>query len=70
MSKHTLGVNNRPRRFWWFGYRVQTTKLVEASAEAACPLGRAHGTLQPQDESTIVGYYTFAKVSLRTVTPN
>ena len=28
MSKHTLGVNNRPRRFWWFGYRVQTTKSV------------------------------------------
>ncbi len=25
---------------------------------------RAHGTLQPQDESIIVGYYTFAKVSL------
>ena len=22
----------------------------------------AHGTLQPVDESTIVGYYTFAKV--------
>ena len=39
MSKTTLRVNNRPRRFLRFGYRVQTTKSAEASAEAAYPLG-------------------------------
>ena len=33
------------------------------------PPRRAHDTLQPQDESIIVGYYTFAKVSLRTASP-
>ena len=32
------------------------------------PSRRAHDTLQPQDESIIVGYYTFAKVSLRNAT--
>ena len=71
MSKTTLRVNNRPRRFLRFGYRVQTTKSAEASAEAAFPVPprRAHDTLQPQDESIIVGYYTFAKVSLRTASP-
>ena len=47
MSKTTLRVNNRPRRFLRFGYRVQTTKSAEASAEAAYPPRRAHGTLQP-----------------------
>jgi hypothetical protein len=35
-------------------------KAAEASAEAAYPPRRAHGTLQPQDESVIVGYYTSA----------
>jgi len=39
MSKTLLRVNNRPRRFLRFGYRVQTTKSAEASAEAAYPLG-------------------------------
>ena len=28
------------------------------AGESRHPLGRAHGTLQPQDESIIVGYYT------------
>lgn len=34
--------------------------LCTASTEAAPPR-RAHGTLQPKDESTIVGYYTSRK---------
>ena len=44
------------------GYRLQAT--AEASAEAAFPVPsrRAHDTLQPQDESIIVGYYTSAEV--------
>ena len=44
------------------GYRLQAT--AEASADAAFPVPprRAHGTLQPQDESVIVGYYTSAEV--------
>ena len=36
---------------------------AEVTAVTAHPLGRAHGTLQPQDESVIVGYYTSAEVS-------
>ena len=32
--------------------------LFKAVATAAPPR-RAHGTLQPEDESIIVGYYTF-----------
>ena len=41
--------------------------VAEASAEAAHPVPprRAHGTLQPQDESVIVGYYTSAEVHPR-----
>lgn len=31
------------------------------------PPRRAHGTLQPQDESIIVGYYTSAEVSPKTL---
>ena len=44
------------------GYRLQAT--AEASAEAAFPVPprRAHDTLQPKDESIIVGYYTSAEV--------
>lgn len=44
------------------GYYLQAT--AEASAEAAYPVPprRAHDTLQPQDESIIVGYYTSAEV--------
>lgn len=44
------------------GYRLQAT--AEASAEAALsvPPRRAHDTLQPKDESIIVGYYTSAEV--------
>ncbi len=43
------------------GYYLQAT--AEASAEAAFPPPRrAHDTLQPQDESIIVGYYTSAEV--------
>ena len=44
------------------GYYLQAT--AEASAEAAFPVPprRAHDTLQPQDESIIVGYYTSAEV--------
>ena len=47
------------------GYHMQA--VAEASAEAAHPVPprRAHGTLQPQDESVIVGYYTFAEVHPR-----
>ena len=45
MSKSLLRVNNRPRRFWRFGYRVQTTKSAEASAEAAYPLGERNALL-------------------------
>ena len=43
------------------GYRLQAT--AEASAEAAFPVPprRAHDTLQPSDESIIVGYYTLKK---------
>ena len=43
------------------GYRLQAT--AEASAEAAFPVPprRAHDTLQPPDESIIVGYYTLKK---------
>ena len=40
-------------------------KTGKASAEAAYPPRpprRAHDTLQPQDESIIVGYYTSAEV--------
>ena len=36
--------------------------LFKAVATAACSFvlpRRAHGTLQPEDESIIVGYYTF-----------
>ena len=41
--------------------------VAEASAEAAHPVPprRAHGTLQPQDESVIVGYYTSTEVRSR-----
>lgn len=45
--------------------KVGTTfKPRQASAEAAHPVPprRAHDTLQPQDESIIVGYYTSAEV--------
>ena len=47
------------------GYYLQAT--AEASAEAAFPVPprRAHDTLQPQDESIIVGYYTSAEVPPR-----
>ena len=45
MSKSLLRVNNRPRRFLRFGYRVQTTKSAEASAEAAYPLGERNALL-------------------------
>ena len=36
--------------------------LFKAVATAAIPSRRAHGTLQPEDESIIVGYYTFQSV--------
>ena len=44
------------------GYHMQA--VAEAYAEAAyfAPPRRAHDTLQPQDESIIVGYYTSAEV--------
>jgi len=47
------------------GYYLQAT--AEASAEAAFPVPprRAHDTLQPQDESIIVSYYTSAEVPPR-----
>ena len=48
------------------GYYLQAT--AEASADAAYPPRpprRAHDTLQPQDESIIVGYYTSAEVPPR-----
>ena len=44
-------------------------KRRRGSRRSRIPPRRAHDTLQPQDESIIVGYYTFAKVSLRTATP-
>ena len=44
-------------------------KIGRGFRRSRIPTRRAHGTLQPQDESIIVGYYTFAKVSLRTATP-
>ena len=49
-------------------HTLQTAKPAEASADAAYsprPPRRAHDTLQPQDESIIVGYYTAAEVPLR-----
>ena len=36
-------------------------KRRQTSAEAAHPLGEPTGTLQPKDESVIVGYYTLQK---------
>ncbi len=47
--------------FWGCGYHLQAEKGGEAPAGAASP-SRAHDTLQPQDESIIVGYYTSAEV--------
>ena len=46
-------------------HTLQTAKPAEASADAAYPPRpprRAHDTLQPQDESIIVSYYTSAEV--------
>ena len=50
------------------GTTCKPKKTAKAPAGAAYPPRRAHDTLQPQDESIIVGYYTFAKVSLRNAT--
>ena len=41
---------------WWQNHQVRTA--APAGAESPVPPRRAHGTLQPEDESTIVGYYT------------
>ncbi len=55
-------------RIFWFVYHMQAEKYGLASAEnvtpAPCPQ-TAHGTLQTQDESVIVGYYTSAEVLFR-----
>ena len=47
-----------------FAFWVPTASRPEALASAAFPVPprRAHDTLQPQDESIIVGYYTSAEV--------
>ncbi len=42
-------------------HRWQRPRLPQ-EPHSPFPLGRAHDTLQPQDESIIVGYYTSAEV--------
>ena len=57
MSKTTLRVNNLPRRFLRFGYRVQTTKSAEASAEAAYPLGERNALLMVLLSKVLLRYF-------------
>ena len=57
MSKTPLRVNNRPRRFLRFGYRVQTTKSEEASAEAAYPLGERNALLMAPLSKVLLRYF-------------
>ena len=57
MSKTTLRVNNLPRRFLRFGYRVQTTKSAEASAEAAYPLGERNALLMALLSKVLLRYF-------------
>ena len=47
-----------------FGARVATPspEYGRGFRKSRSPPRRAHGTLQPQDESVIVGYYTLQKV--------
>ena len=57
MSKSLLRVNNRPRRFLRFGYREQTTKSAEASAEAAYPLGERNALLMAPLSKVLLRYF-------------
>ena len=57
MSKTTLRMNNRPRRFLRFGCRVQTTKSAEASAEAAYPLGERNALLMALLSKVLLRYF-------------
>jgi len=57
-SNHQLGYATDLQ----YRYRCQSVAKASAEASYTVPPRRAHGTLQPQDESVIVGYYTSTEV--------
>ena len=57
VSKITMRTRYRPRRLLRFGYRVQTTKTAEASAEAAYPLGERNTLLMAPLSKVLLRYF-------------
>jgi hypothetical protein len=57
-------VARKPPDTPFFSVCIDTANRKTGRGIRRCriPLGRAHDTLQPQDESIIVGYYTSAEV--------